>query len=85
MTTHLDGNAIAGVLMEIFAVDMTAAHGQCASCHDVAPLADTRVFMRAPGIVIRCRSCEAVLATIVDDGHRRRINLQGMAWLDVEH
>lgn len=85
MTTHLDGNAIAGLLMEIFAVDMTASHGECANCGDVAPLADTRVFMDAPGIVIRCRSCGDVLATIVDDGTRRRINLQGMAWLDVDH
>ena len=83
MTTHLDGNAIAGVLMEIFAIDMTDARGECANCGDVAPLADTRVFMDAPGIVIRCRSCGGVLATIVDDGTHRRINLQGMGWLDV--
>ena len=28
----LDGNAIAGLLGEIFAVEMTTAHGTCASC-----------------------------------------------------
>ena len=85
MTTHVDGNAIAGLLMEIFAVDMTAAHGQCANCHDVMPVADTRVFMDAPGIVVRCRSCGEVLATIVEEDGHRRISLQGLAWLDVAH
>ena len=85
MTTHVDGNAIAGLLMEIFAVDMTAARGECTNCGDVAPMADTRVFMDAPGIVVRCRSCGGVLATIIDDGEHRRINLQGLTWLDVSH
>ena len=85
MTTHVDGNAIAGMLMEIFAVDMTDSQGQCANCHDVAPLADTRVYMQAPGVVVRCRSCDAVLATIVEEDGHRRINLQGLAWLDVAH
>ena len=85
MTTHVDGNAIAGTLMEIFAVDMTDSRGQCANCADVAPLADTRVYLQAPGVVVRCRSCDAVLATIVEEGEHRRINLQGLAWLDVAH
>ena len=85
MTTHVDGNAIAGVLMEIFAVDMTDSRGECTTCGDVAPLADTIVFMQAPGIVVRCRSCGNVLATIIDEDGHRRINLQGMAWLDVAH
>ena len=85
MTTHVDGNAIAGMLMEIFAVDMTDARGECGNCGDVAPMADTRVFMHAPGVVVRCRSCGAVLATIVEEDGHRRINLQGLAWLDVAH
>jgi hypothetical protein len=85
MTTHVDGNAIAGMLMEIFAVDMTDSHGECATCGDVAPLADTRVYLQAPGVVVRCRSCGSVLATIVDEDGHRRINLQGLTWLDVAH
>ena len=32
MTTHLDGNVLAGTLGEVFAVDITTTVGQCASC-----------------------------------------------------
>ena len=31
MTTHLDGNVLAGTLGAVFAVDITTAVGQCAS------------------------------------------------------
>ena len=32
MTSHLDGNVLAGTFGEVFAVDITTAVGQCASC-----------------------------------------------------
>ena len=38
-TEHLDGNALAGPLGEIFAVDVTAAVGRCASCGLTGPIA----------------------------------------------
>jgi Family of unknown function (DUF6510) len=39
-----DGNALAGPLREIFAVDVTAAVGQCVSCGLIGPIAILRVY-----------------------------------------
>ncbi len=47
--TFLDGNAMAGALGEVFAVDVTAAVGRCDGCGAVAVLAEAHVFMDAPG------------------------------------
>ena len=46
---YVDGNALAGPLLEVFALDMTAAIEQCASCGRAGPVATLRVYSRAPG------------------------------------
>ena len=62
---RLDGNAIGGVLAEIFGTEMTVAVGVCGSCGATGPVAELHVYMRAPGIVVRCSTCESVLLKIV--------------------
>src|SRR5204863_6917400 len=57
MERYTDGNALAGPLREIFAVELTAATGRCASCGRVAAVADVRVYLDAPGAVARCPGC----------------------------
>ena len=57
---RLDGNAIGGTLGEMFVHDMTAALIACKGCGNVEPVrGGARV--RAPGIVLRCRNCDAAL------------------------
>ncbi|HEY3091339.1 MAG TPA: DUF6510 family protein [Jatrophihabitantaceae bacterium] len=75
MMTHLDGNAAAGDLRTIFAVDVTAATGQCAACGRTAPLGTAQLYNQAPGLVVRCTGCDSVLL--------RLVNAPGRAWLDV--
>jgi hypothetical protein len=79
--TFLDGNAAAGVLREMFAVDVTSAHGQCVGCGKVAPMAEARLFGDAPGLVLRCAGCEAVLLRLVSGGGRRWLDVRGLAYL----
>ena len=81
--TYLDGNAAAGVLSEVFAVDVTTAVGRCASCGRVGVLADTRVYVDAPGVVLRCVGCESVLLRIVSGPDRRWVDLRGFAVLEI--
>ncbi|WAL68461.1 DUF6510 family protein [Amycolatopsis cynarae] len=57
----LDGNALAGPLAEIFAVDVTTAVTRCASCGRTGPVAGLRVYGHAPGLVARCPGCESVV------------------------
>jgi hypothetical protein len=79
----LDGNAIGGVLLEVFGVEMTGSPGVCAHCGAREQLASTDVYVHAPGVVVRCRSCEGVLMRIVRGPHRTWIDLRGIASLEV--
>jgi hypothetical protein len=60
----LDGNAIGGVLLEMFGADMTAAAATCVHCGAAGPVAETVVYLRTPGAVVRCRNCLGVLMVI---------------------
>lgn len=70
-----DGNALAGPLSEIFAVDMTSALGRCAHCGVTEPMARLRVYTRAPGLVGRCPHCGDVVF--------RMMRSPDDAWLDL--
>lgn len=70
-----DGNAIAGPLAEIFAVDVTTVDGRCAACGRTGPIATLRVYHRAPGLVARCPGCGEVVLRYVRSPHA--------AWLDI--
>ena len=60
----LDGNAIGGLLQEVFGHEMTAAIGTCAACGATGPLAECVVYLHAPGTVVRCRNCGAILMVL---------------------
>jgi hypothetical protein len=82
MVTHLDGNAIAGALSEIFAVDMTTARSHCRSCGDVAPLATAMVFLKPNTYIVRCHACEDVLFTMQLRSSGNRLDLDALASLE---
>ena len=70
----LDGNAIAGPLLEYFGTEMTAAWGSCAHCGTAAQVAELRVYTRAPGTVVRCPSCGSVAIVLVRIRNELRID-----------
>jgi hypothetical protein len=78
----LDGNAIAGLLQEVFAVEMTTAIGTCNTCGAADRVGAFRVF-RGAGIVMRCPHCDNALVTIVEDGPRVWIGFAGIRTLRV--
>lgn len=61
----LDGNAIAGALFEYFGTEMTTSRGTCSHCGAPAMIAELDVYMKAPGAVVRCRSCHGVVIVVV--------------------
>jgi hypothetical protein len=79
----LDGNAIGGLLLEIFSADMTSAEATCAACGAVRPLAETAVYLRGPGTVVRCRSCTSVLVVISRVRGLNCVDLSGLEALQV--
>jgi DNA-directed RNA polymerase subunit RPC12/RpoP len=78
----LDGNAIAGLMLEVFGVEMTTATGVCASCGASGPVAELQVYLRAPGTVVRCRTCSSVLMVIVRVRGFACVDLRGLATLE---
>jgi Family of unknown function (DUF6510) len=80
---RLDGNAIGGVMLELFGVEMTAVPGTCGSCGAREPMAQTHVYVDAPGVVVRCRHCDAVQATIVRGRDRTWLNLSGLVAIEL--
>lgn len=62
----LDGNALAGQLMEHFGIDMTVAVGTCGHCGASGLIGELRVYLRAPGSVARCRTCGNVVIVLVE-------------------
>jgi hypothetical protein len=79
----LDGNAIAGELFGLFGVEMTIATGICRECGAVEQVARLQVYVRAPGTVVRCPHCEAVLMRIVRGRDRVWLDLQGVRTLEL--
>jgi hypothetical protein len=78
----LDGNAIGGLLLEVFGTDLTAAQTVCATCGAAAAVAETVVYLRVPGTVVRCRTCGSVLMIISQIRGVSCVDLGGMTALD---
>jgi hypothetical protein len=77
----VDGNAIGGLLQEVFGTEMTTAGCVCGSCGDTGQVAGLAVYLQAPGTVVRCRSCDHVLMVFVRVRNRICVDLQGLAAL----
>jgi uncharacterized Zn finger protein len=75
--THVDGNAAAGAFAEVLGFDVTTATLTCAECGLVGAFAETHVYHRAPGIVVRCPGCDHVLARLVQTPTDVRLDLRG--------
>jgi len=78
----LDGNAIAGLLLDVFGTEMTTNTGVCANCGAVGQLAELVVYQRAPGTVVRCRSCFTVQMVFVEVRGITCVDLSGLATLE---
>ena len=78
----LDGNAIGGLLHDVFGAEMTAARATCASCGATGPLAEVAVYMRGPGTVARCRRCESVQMVFVEVRGIACVDLRGLAAIE---
>ena len=80
----LDGNAVAGLLQDLFGEDMTASPTECASCGCEGDLATLLAFTQSPGIVLRCPACESVMIRIVRTPNAIYLDARGVVYLRVE-
>jgi hypothetical protein len=80
--TALDGNAIAGQLVEIFGAELTTATSVCGTCGATAPVAELAVYVRTPGTVVRCRCCGSVVMVLATVRGRTCVDLRGLSALE---
>lgn len=81
--THLDGNALAGPLADIFRFDATTASARCVGCGARDIFAHAMVYGDGSGMVARCASCDGVLATIVLSDDRMLLTLTGVRAIEI--
>jgi NAD-dependent SIR2 family protein deacetylase len=81
--TWIDGNALGGPMREVFSVDVTTAMCRCANCGRTGPLAETRLFDHAPGMVARCPSCDGIVMRMVRGPGRAWLDLRGASYLQL--
>ena len=78
---YLDGNAAAGELSRIFAMDITSAEAQCANCGSKRRFAEAHLYVQCPGLVARCALCGHVLLRFVNSQQHIFLDLRGMTYL----
>lgn len=74
----LDGNAVAGLLVEVFGREMTIVWEQCDHCGSRRELGALHAYVRGPGIVLRCPDCQSVLLRIVAGPSDYWLDARGM-------
>ena len=80
---RLDGNALGGVLGEIFSPEMTAAIGTCAHCGARGAIGGSLLYTGGPGTVLRCSSCEGVLLRFARTSAGLKLELIGVRLFEV--
>jgi DNA-directed RNA polymerase subunit RPC12/RpoP len=73
----LDGNAAAGLLQEIFALEITTAQIQCEGCGSTEAVGCLRLHAAPMGAVLRCPHCDASIMRAVRTPHGRWLEMTG--------
>jgi hypothetical protein len=77
----VDANAIAGLLINVFEREVTMVEERCVHCGTVSVVGTLRVYMRGPGVVVRCPACAEVVLRIVETPTGFRVDLSGATHL----
>lgn len=78
---HLDGNAAAGPLSEMFALDVTTVVVTCAGCGHRDGLGAALLYASGPGTVVRCAGCSGVLLRYAQMRGQLVLDVSGMRLL----
>jgi len=73
----LDGNAAAGLLQEIFVLEVTSAQIQCETCGSTDAIGALRLHAVPMGAVLRCRHCDGIVMRAVNTRHGRWLEMTG--------
>lgn len=81
----VDGNAVAGLLYEIFAMEVTTSEIECVSCVRRGEIGSLLAFTQAPGVVLCCPRCESIVIRIVKTPGAIYLDARGVTYLRLEN
>jgi Family of unknown function (DUF6510) len=81
---RLDGNAVAGLLAEVLAVEPTTSMASCAGCGTSNQMGALMAYMHGMGAVLRCPGCDAVMLRLGHTPAHIWLDLRGLSWLRME-
>jgi hypothetical protein len=81
---RLDGNAVAGMLAELFGFEMTVSRGGCTACGATNQLGALHLYAHGMGAVLCCPGCGQYLLRVARDEGRWWLDLRGLAWLELD-
>ena len=81
---RLDGNAAAGLLAEIFTLEITTARTACVRCGAAGEIGGQMAYVSEIGTVVRCAACDNALIRVVrqEEGPQEDRNVTG--WISRE-
>jgi hypothetical protein len=82
--TWLDGNALGGLLREMFGAEMTDAPHTCQRCGAESPVGAHRLFLGA-GSVLRCPVCDQIALVAATLRDRHVVHLNGAWRIEIPH
>jgi hypothetical protein len=80
---HVDGNAAAGQLAEIFAFDVTTAHAVCGGCGADLPVGRLTAYGLEMGAILRCPGCDTAMMRVSRVRSGYWLDLRGISVLRV--
>jgi Family of unknown function (DUF6510) len=81
---RLDGNAVAGMLADVFGFEMTVSWAGCAGCGATIQLGAAPVYAHGMGAIGCCPSCGQPLFRVAHGQGRWWLDLRGLAWLQLD-
>jgi hypothetical protein len=79
----LDGNAAAGLLQEIFVLDITTAQIQCEACGATGAVGSLHLYGAPMGAILRCTHCQSILVRAVHTPHGRWLDMTGARYFRI--
>ncbi len=83
LSLMLDGNALAGLLHELFDVEMTIAPVECAACGSDWELGSLWAFAESPGYILRCPGCQNIVIRMAVTPAEVFLDARGAAYLRI--
>ncbi|QDK77335.1 hypothetical protein EXU85_01485 [Spirosoma sp. KCTC 42546] len=75
---RLDGNAVAGELQMLLGFDVTVLQTTCSHCQKEGQFATLLAYVRGPGIVLRCSTCNGMVLQVVKTPQTIMITVEGI-------